>query len=794
MVSSLEPVVVIGVVENSATGKTSLTSEQLSVLPIRNDSLNEALATVPGVQYSDTENASTTAGEIRPPSLSISGGRIYQNNFQIDGFSNNSLLDPDEESTNSGTVVQGHPQELFVSPHLLESVTVYGSNVSAEYGSFTGGVVDARLVRPKETFSGNVYYRTTRDQWTSFHVDPADQEDFSDSNSDSNQPRFAKHDFGTLLNLPVTGNSGLVLSYQQLQSSIPLLHFGETTTQHRRSENIFVKYGVRPDPRNYAEISLLYTPYSGKYFRKNTMNSDYTVHGGGLLTAAVWERQLAVGFLEVRTGYRRSENSRDAPLHLFGWAPTSTKPWGGTGPSYEGMLGDLEQSQETWQVKADLTSRTLQSGGMTHVLKTGIDLEHIIGTYDRPVTSWQFYRYNNGYFPNTAPVTAPLADTVPESSVICDPDDIACISSEQYFNRRFVFEAASQTVHMNLLGLYLQDTIDLRRLQFRPGVRVSYDDFMDNLDIAPRLAAAYDLFGDGRTRLIAGVNRYYGKTLLTYKLREAIGPSNVQELRGLILDPDGSGEYVPDDWNSYLDGSIVYTYSSAKTPYKDEITAGFEQQLLGGLLAFRYINRQGRDEFAREYEVISGEFNRYRLTNNGRSSYEAYLVDWACNWEGHYLDLNVTYQESTTGNESYTSSLTDIQLERKIWYKGALIAWDERPRENYSRPWVANLVYSGNFGQHFSFINITNYRGPYFALKDSKKNAPDGNDIYERVRQPGSVVFDWILSWTAPVAAEQFLTIKAELYNVFNRKTHLGDADDEYELGRQFWAGVEYTF
>ena len=697
----------------------------------------------------------------------------------IDGFSNNSLLDPVQESTTSGTVIPSHPQELFVNARLVDNVTVYDSNVPAEYGSFTGGVVDAELIRPGKHFTGSFFYRTTRDEWTSFHVDPVDLDDFENSNSaSSGQPNFEKHDFGTILNLPVSENSGLVLSYQQLYSQIPLQHFGEVKNQNRRLENIYVKYGGAPNSKSYAELSLLYTPYSGKYFRKNTMNSDYTVRGGGLLVGARSEYQFDFGFWEAQVGYRRSENSREAPTHLFGWAVSPTKPWGGligSTRSDEGMLGDLESTQESWQAKSDVTFNSFRTGFMSHIVKTGFDFEKIRGTYNRPETSWQFY----------------LPDS--DVSVVCSSTDIACIDGEQYFYRRFVYAETFGAAEINTGGLYLQDTAQLKRLQLRPGLRVSYDDLMKNLNVAPRLAASYDLFGNGRSRLIGGWNRYYGKSLLTYKLREAISPSSMTDSRDLISVTNPTPE---EPWPYSTSGTTVSRFSELETPYKDEFNIGLEQRIYNGLLKLRYVNRAGKDEFAKQRIVVAGDFNYYTMTNDGRSSYESYLLGWEQTWEKHYLDFNVIYQESTTGNESYANTLLDIQLERQIWYDGELIYWDERPREDFSRPWVANLTYNVNVGQGFTFTNFTKYRSAYFALKDTRANSPiDGNDIYERVRQPSTVVFDWVLSWQSPfITKGRHFVLTAELYNVFNKKTHLGDADDDFELGRQFWAGVEYRF
>ena len=93
------------------------------------------------------------------------------------------------------------------------------------------------------------------------------------------------------------------------------------------------------------------------------------------------------------------------------------------------------------------------------------------------------------------------------------------------------------------VGLYVQDTWTISRLTLNPGVRVEY--FEAELSattadagrfvparlyeregclpcwsnqVAPRLSAAYDLFGNGRTALKASVNKYYGPYTTTLAL------------------------------------------------------------------------------------------------------------------------------------------------------------------------------------------------------------------------------------------------------------------------------------
>ena len=107
--TTLEPVTVIGQAVDPLTVSNSLNRTTLKALPAQNGSLNEVLSVLPGIQYSEAHRTSDNAGEIIPPSLSISGGRFYENNFIIDGVSNNSLLDPSSSNIDSTKDTPGHP-------------------------------------------------------------------------------------------------------------------------------------------------------------------------------------------------------------------------------------------------------------------------------------------------------------------------------------------------------------------------------------------------------------------------------------------------------------------------------------------------------------------------------------------------------------------------------------------------------------------------------------------------------------------------------------------------------------
>jgi hypothetical protein len=754
--------------------------ELIEKLPLNNRSINEALTILPGVQFSETANLSTQGGEILPPPVSISGGKIFENNFTIDGIGNNSLLDPAADDPSDLYDVPGHPQQLFIDSSLVEQVALYDCNVPAAFGGFKGGVVDATTINPVSWFSGKLFYRTTRDEWTAFHIDRDDREDFDNSTNHSRQPEFEKHHAGVDLHLPLTSHSRLLAAYRTERSYIPLRHINEKKEQERRLENFLLKYVLEPSDRNSLSLTWAYTPYRSRYFFKNYKNSDYTIKGGGQLFSALYQTSRRTADFRLLAAYNRSENSREAPSSYKNWKITPSRDWGtivGTKTSMEGFFGDLEKSQDSIEVKGDASLRPLTFGPTFHQLNFGVDFLHAEGSFDRCEDSYSFY----------------FAEL--DEDVVCGENDDACVEGEQYFSKRFKYPKNKADVSLNKYDVYVEDILSFKRLELRPGLRLSYDDFMQNLNLAPRLAVTVDVFDNRKTLLVAGINRYYANTLLTYKLREALTP-RTKETRSLV-------DLQPTSWEedpAYGPTSAT-RYSTLETPYADEYVLGIEQALFGGAATVKYVLRKGKKEFAHEFGEKEEDGLKYHtLNNNGRSRYESYRLSWERQWRNHYLGINGTYEKTESSNESYDDFLDEEDLEKQVWYQGHLMGKSELPREDFNRPWVVNLVYVGKFPYGFTFSGLAKYRSGYRALKDTGEDMedivlPDGTSppIYEEVKIGGGVILSCRIDWEKRLYRSQSMLLSLEINNLLNKKSPVADTDD-YEIGRQVWAGLEYRF
>ncbi len=789
-VEVLAPVIVVGSSESPSAQDSSLERKIIQQLPSGNGSLNEQLRLLPGLQLSEDYNSAATGGEILPPTISISGGKIYQNNFQVDGIANNNLIDPAAQGNDIVTDTLGHPQERFLNSDLIDSVTLYDSNVPARFGRFAGGVVEATTRNPGREVEGHLSYRTTRNQWTRFHVSGKDQGSFDAGGHENLQPKFSKNDYGASLSFPLTEESGLLASWRQLDSRIPLPYFLGTKTQTRQQQSYFMKYVGDVSADDRLELSLISTPYREERFINNVLGSDYVVKMEGLALQGEWTHFFSTGEVQINSAYRRSSNNRSAPQHFRNWAATDSKDWGrlvGSDFSVEGGFGAIEKKQESFDLKGLLRLEPLATASVRHELTSGIDFNHTLGTFERQGTT---YVYKG-------------AQLSPD--IICGSNVFDCVENEQFFTTRTIYPAGKSQAYINQIGMHGEDVVRYRRLELRPGLRFDYNDLMEQANLAPRFAASYDLFGRGATVLRAGANRYYGTTLLTDKLRTVKTPFSSESRTSYQNRPTA---WVP----ASTSGQSVTEFTRLQTPYADELTVGLDQTVAGGILNLKYLYRAGRDEFARTYSPLQPDGLRYYTLNNlGRSHHERYSLAWQRHWARHFLAFNASWQETTTNHESYDTVLDEEEIDSRVWYNDALIYKSDLPAREQNRPIIVNLIWVAELPARFTFTNLSRYRsgyrqivstGDFRPLPDSVSRIDpvtgeeilDAVAVYEEIKHSGKVIFDWKLGWSLPVYRQQEMNFSLEVNNVFNSRTQTGGSTTTYEMGRQFWAGVAYDF
>lgn len=754
------------------TGMVIIDKEMIEALPMRNGDVNEIISIVPGVQQSNSQFRTSslqsfTAGEITPPVSSISGSRFYDNNFTIDGLSNNSLLDPATESFNLDyKLPTGHPQKLFLTPQLIEQVTVYNSNIPAEFGGFSGGQVDVETIAPSGETEVSIFYRTTNDSWTQLHIHEQDMDDFQDSSSADYQPDFEKHDYGFIVQKPLGEATSAIISYQAISSEIPLTHLDRDKNQYRKNENFLFKLNHETQNSTNLAMTVLYAPTSADYFLYDFKDSDYSIDGGGYLLSTSAQHQFQLGELDLHLGISGQSTKRKAPQERFLWGDTDSIDWPST---KEGGKGDLEISQRDIELSTSFQFEPLSTGPIEHIIKLGLDVKHSRYTYKRPETAYYYFFSNDN-------------DGI---AFDCDENDRACIDNEQYLESLNIYPEARINSTRDSYAAYIQDIITAGPVEVFPGLRATYDDLTNDLNLAPRLSTSWDILGNQQSVLFAGLNRYYSGTLQSYKI--------YSEASRQLWRRSSPGS---DAWELI---STTYYYSDNQTdaPYSDERNIGFIQRLFGGQLKLQYLEKKSRDELAKERT----DEGSYILNNNGRSDHESAQVSWQRSWRNHYFEINSTWQKTVTSSLNYDSIYDDEDTQETIWYDGEEIYRYEIPAKDFNLPVVANIIYTGNLLTGLSWTNVMRYRGAYYYLKNSgqRMELPSSSPfIYEKKKAKSSITFDWHFNWKLPLKTGQDVILSLDVLNVFNKQIRIGyqtgTSGYDYEVGRQFWAGLEFNF
>lgn len=789
----------------SAVGKTEISEDELKVMPSTNGDMNEALRILPGVDLSDPARTSNQAGEIKPGTLSINGSKGYENNFLVDGLSNNSLLDPSETTGNTHSDVEGHPQEVFINTDILRSLDVYTSNVPARYGQFVGGVIDAKTIRANPGVrSGKLTLRHTSDQLTKFHISDnlSDQEAFEDNeNVGSVQPEFQKLNLDLLVHQPINEDTAFYVNLARKHSKIPFYHLGNPESEERTSYNAMLKASHFFSDDHILDISLMHSPYEAKKFIKNHKDSEYFVEGGGTKVNAELESHVAIGKVETRFSISESHNSRRSSLQdYYAWQLSTNADWGkyyttdsyGQGHSYQGGFGDLDKQQVSYLLKSDVNVKKGLWAPENHLISFGFDYKHIDASKER-------LNDNASY----------TSDNVGITNLRCQGTG-ACIEADQFANYRLTRYASKQSALIDNLGAYFEDAFEIDRLLFRLGVRYDYNTFLYNHDIAYRSFAKYDLFNNKKHFISAGLNRYYANSFVTYKLKQAgisYGTAYRASQQTYI---DGQKVIVPDEWSeSAGTNNYVYQHSNLKTPYQDELSLGVQSVQSYGDFGLEFVARQGRDAFTRHKSAkLDDGFYYYTLKNEGESDYANLRFTWQKQFGKHMLRFNVTKVLKDQSNYvSYNESEDDDEgvSQSKIIYQGQLVNHSDFPVDN-GRPINAKLFYGYtpakgiNLGVFLNYIQAvrqfedTGFDG-VIGIKEEGENAGEFEfaSIYDYFDYKDLIQIDMNVGYIHNTSIGDF-HYKLDIHNLLDQTNTVVKKDSDYLLGRQFWLGVTYSW
>lgn len=817
---------------------SKLNKTMLDSTPSGNGDITSILKIIPNVQFDNAQLKSSTPGEIDPANISISGGLFYQNNFQLDGFNMNNDLDPNGGGATNGpnALRSGRSQGLAVDTSLLESIQVQDSNISAAYGGFTGGVVEANVRKPRADkgglfgWHGGVSYQFTGSDLTQYFIDESQEANFITSSNENYQPNFTKHLIRANLEGYATQNLGIITSFSTTRSFIPLKGYSfdigteanATREQHRYIDNYYIKTHYNPSEKLTLEASLAYMPQDNTYYDSVAKHSFYKMKSGGIQSGLKALYDSNIGLWSNTLSYSFMQNSRESEKNYFmSWYYSQgDKDWAGTNSknprASEGGYGDMEQIQNTLNYKSNMNFESWDLWKSEHTLNIGFEANY---TYAYRNRKNPYYVFGNPVKLDSKPCGTDSMFDFATCSNTQTQDNEKPPWQGQYFDK--VTESKPGEIALDNLayGIYAEDSIlldleQIGKIQTRLGLRLDGDTYMQKHTLAPRFSLNYTApWEEYKSELIFGANRYYGRNLLSYRLYELVANSTQEYKR-----TDSNSSWTP---TTAKEGQVSYAFHKLNVPYSDELMGGIMQNLGLFSLSAKYIYRHGQDEVMKK-SIKQNKSSITTWTNDGES--QSHIITLSLQstepLEIYSVKNHILFAfDYTKVARSYNLYSTDDAYLNNddIIYNGIQIKYKDRPTENFARPFTLRLSTTHTFKlwrTKWLFNNFFRYRGGYDAMVLLNKTSP-GYNPSSTLKQYGKMHFDGAFSWDMRLGFEMniwkdnVVFVNFDIYNVLNtrNKAALSGTNGAvipgipssasvavYEIGRQFWIQGGYKF
>lgn len=782
--------------EGVEAGTSRIERGQVEAATPGSGDVNQLLKALPTVQFARDDGIARREDiqDIRPADISIAGGRFYENLLTVDGIDVSSRLDISGDNPFAINEVAGaSAQGLWVDSNLVGSITLRDSNVPAEFGRFTGGALDIETRAPSRRWGASATINYTSDELTRFKVSDASREGLGENFPD--RPNFHKWRYGATLDAPVTGDIQALFGYNHSRADVDYfrgVNYGGTRFgQSSVSDNYLGKLAFDLGGGLNLSAQATYSPYRSEASSANGADNMIVSHGGGLSTRVALDKQGAVDW-NLTASYTMADNDRQAPA-LFYSIP-SIYPNGAVCTATNcsiGGFGDLEQRQDSYALKGRV-SAPLSFG----TVSAGIDYQH--------VELWRRRAKDSASF-NT-PTTGN------GSNIVCSAgDSLTCVTGQYALTQQLVYRAFEANVALDSVGGWVEALAELGDFALRAGLRYDHETYLSNHDVAPRVSLSYALPWDGWS-LTVGANRYYGRSLLGYALREAL-PDNVTLRRTARM--VGGQRIFADDWSLFSVRSVT-TYSgdgSLKTPYSDELTAALSSRVLGGSLQLRGIYREGRNDFTRapattETKILengqAATFTQYILSNDGFSSYRGASLEYVRSFGKHSVAINLNWSGTKSSNATIFDDLEDFTDGTLVVFAGEVVTLDEVERQNqrpdFASPLLGNIgITSLWFGDRLTTNVNLRYRHAFQRIEDSGVNERiDGilYDVYDFVDYPG--LLDVNLNARGDIVRSRYGTLTAEVRvaNLLDNTPapNSRNLSQPYQFGRSFWTGLAFRF
>lgn len=758
----LPEIVVYGDNNKSLSSVKTLSSDEISKTPTSNGNITDYLRSNPHIRYENSDQNGFQRGEIKPENISINGADPNQTAYFVDNVNiNNDLAIDNSIFDGAMQVVPGisHTQAYFFDATMLSKVEVQDSNISASLGGFMGGAVIAKTKQYSGTDSIKLKYRTTNSSWAKMEAGDSVQKILKqvrpdDSGAAELQPKYNKQTFNILAEKRLNDNLGMVFGYSRRTSSIEqnrLIGFDEKSNNkaqldkqnHQRlSDNLLLNLNWTPQEKERIELGLRYSNYKElKYFRENIGNNVSDYHQALGATLA-WVHSFNSGVWTNTLAYDRFQDKRKSSSNSVETTSVLDKDY-----NFEkGGYGNSRLTQNNLHFSTEYVMDPFNLGSTEHSISIGSIYQ---------ATKYQFYRPQDVH----QKVTLIIGNSRTETNSTTSKGRV-------------------KTTYQNIVA-YAEDLIKWNKFEFRPGIRIERDDYLKNNNIAPRFVARYHPWDD--TGFTLGLNRYYGRSFASLKLANRI----------LKINDDSTRKHQ--------------NFSSLKSPYADELSLSFDQNMGNLALKLGYIHRDNKNRIILKRETVR------RIMKSSYINGRPFGVDI------YTFQLN-NIEPWKLGKTYWTTSLSfdwlntkradgeEFDLNKPVFLDGKLMTYREMLRQvnSNTEDWIARLGIDMTIPDYdITWSNKVYMKAPirrYDPINEDNYD-DDAPPRYRSYHYGRHTQWDSSIRWQPTIRGKHSVYIQVDILNVLNKtrknKVTTISINDEYGVytpGREFWLEVGYQF
>ncbi|HHF6078323.1 TPA: TonB-dependent receptor plug domain-containing protein [Haemophilus influenzae] len=767
----LPEIVVYGDNNKSLSSVKTLSSDEISKTPTSNGNITDYLRSNPHIRYENSDQNGFQRGEIKPENISINGADPNQTAYFVDNVNiNNDLAIDSSIFDGAMQVVPGisHTQAYFFDATMLSKVEVQDSNISASLGGFMGGAVIAKTKQYSGTDSIKLKYRTTNSSWAKMEAGDSVQKILKlvrpdDVGVAELQPKYNKQTFNILAEKRLNDNLGMVFGYSRRTSSIEqnrLIGFDKNANNkaqldkqnHQRlSDNLLLNFNWTPQEKERIEFGLRYSNYKElKYFKENINNnvSDYHQALGSTLA---WVHSFNSGVWTNTLAYDRFQDKRKSSSNSVETTSVSDENYEPLYNFEKGGYGNSHLTQDNLHFSTEYVMDPFYLASTEHSISIG-------GIYQ--ATKYQFYRPQDVH----SKVVQVILDANGSGS---DPTELPDSTTSK---------GRVKTSYQNI-AIYAEDLIKWRKFELRPGIRIERDDYLKNNNIAPRFVARYHPWDN--TGFTLGLNRYYGRSFASLKLANGI----------LKLNNDSTRQHQ--------------NFSSLKSPYADELSLSFDQNMGNLALKLGYIHRDNKNRIILKRESITGK--RKTSYINGRP-FGVDIYTFQLNniepWK-----LGKTYWTTSLGFDWLNTKRADgeeFDLNKLVSLGGKLMTYREMLRQvnSNTEDWIARLGIDMTIPDYdITWSNKVYMKAPIRRYDLINSDNDDDTPRYRSYHYGRHTQWDSSIRWQPTIRGKHSVYMQVDILNVLNKtrknKVTTISTSDEYGVytpGREFWLEVGYQF